>query len=295
MIKDRTAIFIVLAFLAIYFIWGSTYLFNSIVVREIPPFQLSGYRFVFASAIIFLLAGFSNKINPISLSQIRNSGIAGLLFLTLGNGGVVWALQYVDSGMTALLVSAQPLVVLLLLWIHQKKAISRLSWIGIFLGISGIYLLSNQSVLIDTSMQIIGLVVIFLCLISWGYGSIFVTRVEMPVSSFQNAAYQMLMGGSAMIAVSWMLGEPKVEWFSLSRETVYSFIFLILFGSIVAFTSFNYLLKHVSPEKVSTNTYVNPIVALFLGWYVLHEVITFQSMIATCILLVGVYFIHKGK
>ncbi len=293
--KDRTFFLIVLAFLAIYFIWGSTYLFNRIVVREIPPFQLSGYRFIFASLIIFCMVFLSKRKKPITRIQIRNAGIAGILFLTLGNGGVVWALQYVDSGMTALLVSAQPLVLILLLRIHEKKTISYQSWIGVFLGIAGIYLLSNQNALIETKMQIIGLFVIFLCLIAWGYGSLFVSKADMPSSSFENSAYQMIIGGTSMILVSFLLGEPRVEWSTLSELTIYSMIFLVLFGSILAFTSFNFLLRHVSPEKVSTNTYVNPIVALFLGWIVLSEIITFQSIMATCILLTGVYFIHKGK
>lgn len=293
--KDRTFFLIVLAFLAIYFIWGSTYLFNRIVVREIPPFQLSGYRFIFASAIIFCMVFLSKRKKPITRIQIRNAGIAGILFLTLGNGGVVWALQYVDSGMTALLVSAQPLVLILLLRIHEKKKISYQSWIGVFLGIAGIYLLSNQNALIETKMQVIGLFVIFLCLIAWGYGSMFVSKADMPASSFENSAYQMIIGGFSMILVSFLLGEPRTHWSTLSELTIYSMIFLVLFGSILAFTSFNFLLRHVSPEKVSTNTYVNPIVALFLGWIVLSEIITLQSIMATCILLTGVYFIHKGK
>ena len=134
-----------------------------------------------------------------------------------------------------------------------------------------------------------------MCLLSWSYGSLFVGKADLPLNYFVNTGYQMLTAGILLIIASNLFGETwsyPTEW---SSPTQISMILLILFGSIVAFTSFNYLLKTVSPEKVATSTYVNPIIALLLGWYFLNEQLTPQSIVAAAILLTGVYFINTNK
>jgi drug/metabolite transporter (DMT)-like permease len=140
-----------------------------------------------------------------------------------------------------------------------------------------------------------GMLMIFACMLSWGYGSLFVGKADLPRNYFVNTGYQMLIGGIMMVITSLLLGEKwsyPMEW---SVPVQYSMLLLIVFGSIVAFTSFNYLLKVVSPEKVATSTYVNPIIAMVLGWYFLEEQITVQSIIAAVILLTGVYFINTKR
>jgi len=295
MSKSHNTILIVLAFFSIYVIWGSTYLFNKIAVGELPPFMLASVRFVSAGVLIFIIAkiiGISIRINK---RQLINSTIAGFLFLTFGNGIIVWALKYVDSGFAALEISAQPLVILLLMRIHQGKKIQLMSFIGVILGFVGIYLLVSQKQIISQENSIIGMCMIFACMISWAYGSLFVAKVELPSNFFINTGYQMFTGGIMLFVVSIMFGESwsmPMEW---SSEVQISMLLLVLLGSIVAFTSFNYLLKIVSPEKVATSTYVNPIVALILGWYFLDEQITIQSIVAAAVLLTGVYFINTKK
>lgn len=295
MSKSHNTVLIVLAFFSIYVIWGSTYLFNKIAVGELPPFMLASVRFVSAGVLIFIIAkiiGISIKINK---RQLINSTIAGFLFLTFGNGIIVWALKYVDSGFAALEISAQPLVILLLMRIHQGKKIQLMSFIGVILGFVGIYLLVSQKQIISQENSIIGMCMIFACMISWAYGSLFVAKAELPSNFFINTGYQMFTGGIMLFIVSIMFGESwsvPMEW---SSEVQISMLLLVLLGSIVAFTSFNYLLKIVSPEKVATSTYVNPIVALILGWYFLDEQITMQSIVAAAVLLTGVYFINTKK
>ncbi|WP_347925946.1 EamA family transporter [Pontimicrobium sp. SW4] len=293
--KPHNTLLIVLAFFSIYVIWGSTYLFNKIAVGELPPFMLASVRFVTAGVFIFVIAkalGISLKITK---RQLINATIAGFLFLTFGNGIVVWALKYVDSGFAALEISAQPLVILLLMRIHQGKKIQLMSFIGVVLGFIGIYLLVSQKQIIGQENSIIGMLMIFVCMLSWAYGSLFVGKADLPSNYFINTGYQMFTGGIMLLIVSALFGESwslPTEW---SSEVQLSILLLILLGSIVAFTSFNYLLKIVSPEKVATSTYVNPIVALFLGWYFLDEQITMQSIIAAVVLLTGVYFINTKK
>ena len=295
MTKPNKTILIVLAFFSIYVIWGSTYLLNKIAVTELPPFKLAAIRFLSASLLIFLIAKLMGISLAISRKQLLNTAIAGFLFLTFGNGVVVWALKYVDSGFAALEISAQPLVVLLLMLIIQKKKIQPMSIVGIVLGMIGMYLLVSQKQIISNENTIIGLIMIFACMISWGYGSIFVGKADLPTIFFVNTGYQMFTGGIMLLITSLFFGEQwsnPLEW---SGKVQLSILILITFGSIIAFTSFNYLLKHVSPEKVATSTYVNPIIALALGWYFLEEQITVQSIIAAVVLLTGVYFINTAK
>jgi len=295
MSKSHNTLLIVIAFFSIYVVWGSTYLFNKIAVGELPPFMLASVRFISAGVLIFIIAKIIGISIKISKRQLINSAIAGFLFLTFGNGLIVWALKYVDSGFAALEISAQPLVILLLMRIHQGKKIQLMSFIGVVLGFIGIYLLVSQKQVISQENSVIGMIMIFACMLSWAYGSLFVAKAELPSNFFINTGYQMFTGGIMLFIVSMLFGESwslPTEW---SSEVQISMLLLVLLGSIVAFTSFNYLLKIVSPEKVATSTYVNPIVALILGWYFLDEQITFQSIIAAAVLLTGVYFINTKK
>jgi len=286
---------IILAFFAIYVIWGSTYLLNKIAVTELPAFMLAGLRFVVAGILIFIIAKILGLEITISWRQFFNTMIAGFLFLSFGNGVVVWALKYVDSGFAALEISAQPLLVLFLMRIIQGKKIQLMSMVGVVLGFIGIYLLVSQKQIISQEGSIWGMILIFLAMLSWGYGSLFVAKVDLPKNYLVNTGYQMLTGGAMMLLFSPMIGETWTSPLTWSPEVQWSMLLLIIFGSIVAFTAFNYLLQVVSPEKVATSTYVNPIIALILGWYFLNEEITLQSVIAAIVLLTGVYFINTKK
>ena len=293
--KDKNLLLVIGAFIAIYIIWGSTYLFNKIIVQELPPFLLAGIRFVAAGLLIFLFTFVTGRFKRSTKKQLINSAIVGLLFLAIGNGCVVWALQYIDSGFTALLISTQPLLLIFMLFFLEKKPLLPKSLFGAALGMLGIYLLMNQDTISVSMEKLWGVGAVFIALISWGYGSIFVSKADLPKGSFVNTGYQMLFGGLMMLIISVVLQEPIDTVFTMSDKALYSMIYLIIFGSIIAFTAFNYLLLSVSPEKVATSTYVNPIVALYLGSLVLDEVISYQSMLAAAILLTGVYFINSSK
>lgn len=283
------------AFFSIYVIWGSTYLLNKIAVKELSPFFLASVRFSTAGILIFILCRILGISIKITKTQLRNCIISGFLFLAFGNGIIVWALKYVDSGFAALEISAQPLVVLILMLIFQGKKIKSSSIIGVILGVIGVYLLVSQKAILSQENSVIGMLMIFACMVSWGYGSLFVGTADLPKNYFVTAAYQMISGGLILSIASLAFNEPWLNITQWSEGVFWSLGILIIFGSIVAFTSFNYLLKFVSPEKVATSTYVNPIVALLLGWYFLNETITLQSIIAAMILLTGVYFINTKR
>lgn len=293
--KSSNSALVVLAFFAIYVIWGSTYLLNKIAVLELEPFMLASCRFTLAGLFIFLLAKIMGISLKITKKQLLNTVIAGILFLSVGNGFVVWALRYVDTGFAALEISSQPLIILLMMRVLQGKKIQPMSVVGVVLGIVGIYLLVSQKEIITQKESIMGMVMIFFCMVCWAYASLFVAKADLPTNYFVNTGYQMFFAGLILSLMSLAFGEKWSSPLVWSAEVQISMLLLVIFGSIVAFTSFNYLLKTVSPEKVATSTYVNPIVALLLGWYFLDEKITLQSVAAAAILLTGVYFINTKK
>lgn len=293
--KPNFRILIILAFIAIYFIWGATYLLNKIMVEEVAPLYLAALRFIAAGILIFILAKFLRFDLKISKRQFMNSVIAGFLFLTYGNGVFVWALKYVDSGFAALLASTQPIFVLFLMRMLYGQKILPKAIIGVFLGLLGMILLVNQQELSFEENSFVGMLMILTCVLSWSYASVFVSKNELPMNHLVSSGYQMITAGFLLLLSSYVLGEPWLEPSRWSSAAQVSMILLILFGSIIAFSSFNYLLKVVSTEKVATSAYVNPVIALILGWYILDEQLTLQSMIAAVILLTGVYFINRKK
>lgn len=268
---------------------------NKVAVAELPPFFLASIRFTTAGLLIFIISIAMGKSLAITRKQFKNAFIVGVLFLSFGNGIIVWALKYVDSGFAALEISAQPLVVLLLMWLLQGKRIKPMSLVGVGLGIIGIFLLVAQKEIITKEGTILGMVMIFACMLSWAYGSLFVGKADLPKNFFVNTGYQMFTAGITLALASLLFGEQWIAPTDWGQPVQLSMVLLILFGSIVAFTSFNYLLKTVSPDKVATSTYVNPIIAIILGFYILNEQITLQSIIAAAVLLTGVYFINTSR
>ena len=295
MSQSRNTTLILLAFFAIYVIWGSTYLLNKIAVLELEPFMLASVRFTTAGILVFILAKLMGIDISVNKKQLINTIIAGFLFLSFGNGVVVWALRFVDTGFAALEISAQPLIILLMMRVLEGKKIRPMSVIGVIFGIIGIYLLVSQKQIIAKENSVLGMIMIFACLLSWAYGSLFIAKADLPKNYFVNTGYQMFTGGIILGLMSLSFGEKWIAPSNWSFNVQLVMVLLVIFGSILAFTSFNYLLKVVSPEKVATSTYVNPIVAMLLGWYFLDEEITPQSVLAAVLLLTGVYFINTKK
>lgn len=291
----RSGVFIILAFFSTYVFWGSTYLWNKMAVSELSPLMLASIRFFCAGAIIFIIAkslGYSLKITR---KQLFNSILAGFLFLTYGNGVFVWALKYVDTGFAALLAALQPLFILLLMRLVQRRSLQLKSIVGVVLGLVGMYILVSQNEITTKEGTVTGMIMILTCILSWSAGSLFVAKADVPKNFFVSTGYQMIAASLMLALGSILFGEEWKSPSQWSEPTYIALICLILFGGIAAFTSFNYLLKNISTEKVATSSYVNPVIALFLGWYFLGEEVTFQSIIAATIMITGVYFINSRK
>lgn len=289
---DKENWLIILAFAIIYIVWGSTYLANWYAIQDIPPLLMSGSRFFTAGAILYglsLLFGRS-KVTPV---HWKNASVSGIMFLAVGTGGMVWAEQFIASGMLALMVAFQPLLILLLLWQMDGKKPTTKGIIGTLLGMVGMGFLVMQDQFISNEKTLLGLGIIFISLLSWGIASIRVAKLDMPSSKLQGAGMQMLTGGLALLIAGTIAGEVSdLHIAAITPRGAWSWIYLVLFGSIVAFSAFNYLLVKSTPDKVVTSNYVNPVVAMLLGWGLNNEEITSQSLLAAVLMITGVVFIN---
>jgi len=294
MLKSEKGL-IILAFAIIYIVWGSTYLANEYAIDSIPPWIMAMGRFLAAGVLLFVFT-LVQKVPLPTWAQVKNTWLLGVLFMTIGIGATVWAQKYVDSGFTALLISANPLVVVLMLWALNGKRPKWRSMVGVFLGIVGMGLLVGGVEIEITEDYLWGVFAIIASTFAWAYGAISIPKLDLPESKMQSAALQMLLGGMTLFPISVFNGDWETFTFSqVTEESIEAWIYLVLFGSIAAFTAFNYLLTKVSAEKVSTNTYVNPVIALALGWWLRDELLTPQMLIAGFVMLLGVFFINSSK
>lgn len=291
--KDQ--LLIIGAFAVIYVIWGSTYLFNYYAIQSIPPFIMSGSRFLVAGTLLFLTARLLKHKKP-SRTQWKNATGIGFLFFTLGVGGVVWSIQFIDTGIASLVVAFEPLLIIFLLWSLLGKRPGPTSIAGTVLGIIGMALLVSQDHFITDQNTLWGILFIGVSITAWSLATIYISRIDLPGSKMLSAGMQMIAGGISMIMVGFFIGEFSTFNFAvIDLRASLSWFYLVLFGSVLAFTCFNYLLLKVSPDKVASCTYVNPVVALLLGWSLNGEILTTQSAVAAIVLLGGVVFITLDK
>ena len=289
---NNTRILIPLSFLVVYLVWGSTYLFLAYVVDEFPPYLAVAIRYSGASLILFTLAFSLGQLKGATSNQIKNALIAGVLFIGVGSGSVSWVLQRLDSGFTALLIATQPLVTVNMVWLLNKKRPTKFAFFGVFLGLIGSYLLISQKEILATTDEWFAVLLLFISIIVWAYGTIFVNKSDLPKNFVVNTAYQLFAGSVFVFIVSLLTENQNIDWVNISRKAWSSMAFLIVFGGTIVFVAFNYLLKESTPERVSTTTYVNPIIAVVLGWAFNSEMITNQTMIAAVFMLTGVVFIN---
>ena len=286
---------IILSFAIIYIVWGSTYLGNEYAIDVIPPWIMAGSRFTTAGLLLYGFALIKGVPKP-TFTQLKNSLFLGILFMTFGVGGTVWAQQHVDSGFTALLITMNPLVVVLLVWLIDKRRPTLKSLFGIALGILGMVLLVGNAQISTDANALLGVAVIVFCTFTWAYGAITIPKLELPQSKIQSSAMQMFLGGMVLLSFGAFSGEfQQFSFQDMTWAAGISWIYLVVFGSVIAFTAFNYLLLKVAPEKVSTNTYVNPVIAVLLGWWLRDEYLDAQMLFAGAILLTGVFFINSSK
>lgn len=280
---SRQSILIVLALFCTYFIWGSTYLAIRFGIESFPPFLMGGVRFTVAGVVLFFVMRYLGAPMP-SKQEWLGAGVVGLLLPAFGNGTVCYVQQTVSSSVAALSIATAPIWMAIFssIWGHK---ITAKEWLGIAIGLVGIVLLNLGGSFDGDFMS--AFLLIFAAA-SWSFGSVWGKHLAMP-KGLMGAACQMLVGGIALLLVSAYAGEswPKV----VSAKSWGALIFLIILGSLIAYSAYQYLLKTVRPLVASSNTFVNPIVAFGVGIWLAGERVSAVEMIALGVILVGVFLV----
>lgn len=292
---SRTAL--ILAFTAIYLIWGSTYLGIRVAVESMPPFLMAAARFLLAGTILFTFLKARGAAWP-TARQWRINAVIGTFLLLGGNGAVVWAEQYVPSGLTALLIGVGPLFIVLTEWAWPGGTRpGATTMFALLLGFAGVTWLAapweNTS---HGGLHLGGVSAILVGCVCWGIGSIYSRHAKHGADSFVASALQMLGGGAALLVVALLHGDfAALDVSAITPRAWGAFAYLIGAGSLVGFSTFVWLMKHSTPARVATYAYVNPIVAVFLGWLLLDEPIGPRTLVASAIIIAAVAIITVQK
>ncbi|MEO7713676.1 MAG: EamA family transporter [Gemmatimonadaceae bacterium] len=286
------------AFAAVYTIWGSTYLAIRFAVETLPPLLMAGARFVLAGAILLAWSRARDRAGPPSRRDWITAAIGGGLLLLGGNGAVVWAEQSVPSGIASLLVAIVPLWMVLLDWMRPGGR--RPAWLvfaGLGLGLAGLGLLVGPAALQGAgAIDPVGASVLILGSLSWAVGSLYTQRAPRPTSANNGSGTQMLAGGLWLVAAALLSGEAgQLDLANASVRSLLSFAYLLTFGSLIGFTAYYYLLAHTSAAKAATYAYVNPVVAVLLGWAFANEPVTSRTIVAAAVILGGVAIITVAR
>ncbi|MGH7651711.1 MAG: EamA family transporter [Gemmatimonadaceae bacterium] len=288
---------IVAAFASIYIIWGSTYLAIRYAVETIPPFLMGGTRFLISGALLYIWARNRGAGRP-TKPHWRNAIIAGGFLLLGGNGAVIWAEQFVPSGMTALLVSILPFWLVIIEWLRPpRKRPTPAILVGLALGFVGIIVLVGPgNVGGQGDVRPIGALVLILGSLSWAIGSFWSRDASLPESGILTTGMEMLGGGALLMIVAALAGEfSHFNRHGVSRASAIGLIYLITFGSLIGFTSYIWLLDKVSPARLGTYAYVNPIVAVLLGWAIAGERLSARTAVAAAIVICAVALITTAR
>ncbi len=290
---------LILAFGAVYIIWGSTYLAIVIALESFPPFTLSGLRFLTAG---LLLIGFCrlNRERIPSPGAIIQISITGILLLFFGTGSVIWVEQHLDSSFTSIIWATLPIWFALLnkiIWTGNNLDLKGIT--GLVIGFTGVLLLIGNKIGLNTtgnSNILISMIIAFSGTIIYAGGSLYMRYNLAGTPLLTSVSIQMISAGLLSFLVSFIIGEPRqIIVGNISHSSILSLIYLITMGSMIAYLSYAWLISRISPVIVGTYTYVNPVIALILGWSVLHEFISFQQVIALLLILSGVVLINIYK
>jgi drug/metabolite transporter (DMT)-like permease len=281
------------AFAAVYLVWGSTYLAIRFAVETLPPLLMAGARFLLSGAILLAWARFRERAELPSRTAWRAGLISGTLLLLGGNGGVAWAEQRVPSGVAALLVAVVPLWMVLLEWLRPGGRRPPVAvFLGVGLGLAGLALLVGPDAIRSGGTDATGAIVLVLASLSWAAGSLYAKWAPGAAAGTSGAAAQMLAGGFVLLLAGIVAREPShLDLAHASTRSLLGFAYLVTIGSLIGFTAYLYLLAHTSAAKAATYAYVNPVVAVFLGWAIGHEAVTSRTILAAAVILAGVAII----
>ncbi len=295
--SQQSQIKLIAAFAAIYFIWGSTYLAIKYALEAIPPFIMMGTRSLAAGLILYLWSH-TRGDEKVKKENVIPIVIIGILFFLVGHGLLAWGQQRIASGFAALLVASEPLCIAVIeaFLVRDDKAASR-TIIGLICGFLGIsILLAPGQELGAHDVDFLSAFAILLGTLSWSLGAVYSRVAKLPKAPALAAGLELLVGGFLLVICGLFMGEgSRLQIDALSLRSILGLVYLIVFGSVVAFTAYVWLLSFTSATRVATHTYVNPVIAVFLGWAVAGEPMSLQTFVATIIIVISVYLVLGKK
>jgi drug/metabolite transporter (DMT)-like permease len=276
------------AFSAIYFLWGGTFLAVRIAVLEIPPFLTAGARFVVAGGLLYGFMRLRGNARP-SLLEWRNLAVIGFLMFVLTYGPLFWAMQYVSSSMSAVIEATLPITTIALeVFVFRSQPLQWRIGLGVGVGFLAVLLLLFHNVGQDLAplpcLAILG------CGIAWSLGAVLSKRLLLPPSRPLSAGGQMMLGGLVLLGMSFATGEMHA-FPHVSTKVALAFLYLVIFGSLIAYTAYMWLLGRFSATQVSSHAYVNPLIALALGHFAAGETVTLRSIVASLIIVGSVFLL----
>jgi drug/metabolite transporter (DMT)-like permease len=285
------------AFATVYVVWGSTYLAIKFVVETIPPFTSAALRFIVAGSVLF---AFTRRRAPQGITPENwwSAAVVGTLLLLGGNGLVCWAEKSVPSGAAALIVATVPLWFVLLDWaLFGAARPTVLVSLGLLIGLAGVWILVQPSGAMAERIPLAGAGALLAACVSWSLGSLLTRRMRLPSAALLSTAMQMLCGGAALLVVSGITGEwTQIDLQAISLRSVLSLAYLIVFGAILAFSAYVWLLQVSTPARVATYAYVNPVIAVVAGWAFANEPLSTSVLVAAALIVLAVALITlKGK
>lgn len=293
--RRPSRLLVVLAFAAVYILWGSTYLGIRLAIETLPGFLMAAVRFSLAGAILLTFSLLKGQRFVSSLSEWRKAFLVGALLLLCGNGGVTWAEKYVATGLVALLVSTEPLWVVILNWILTRKRPNSKVLLGVLIGLAGVTLLVSDGLSQVNGRSWLSLVgggVVILAALGWAAGSVYTNRHPIDAPTSMASGMQMLAGGSLLLILALISGDAgRLNLSNASWTSIGAFFYLLVFGSLIGFTAYSWLLNNVTPSMATTYAYVNPVVAVFLGWLIAGEPLTRRILFAAAIIISSVILI----
>lgn len=288
---------ILFALLAVFIFWGATYLGMKYALGSFPPFLMAGLRHLSAGLIMAGIGILRHEKLP-TKNQLINAAVVGILLLVGGNGLVAWSEQRLPSSIASLVISSVPFWIMGLNWIGgDRRRPSLLESLSLLMGFGGILIMVLQkSDGAASAIDPIGLGALFLAAFLWSLGSLVSRHRPMPVSSVYSTSSQMLAGGITLILVSLLSGDASgFDPSNITPQALWAMAYLILFGSVVAYSAYIWLMKHVSPTLASTYAFINPVVAVILGWTMASEVLSLQTLIAAGVIISAVVILTFTK
>jgi drug/metabolite transporter (DMT)-like permease len=284
---------IIVAFGAVYIIWGSTYLVIRLAIDTMPPLLMAGTRFAIAGIILYFIMRWRNEQLP-TPKQILNTAITGGLLLLCGNGGVTWAEQFIPTGIAALLNAMIPCWILLFgMFGRNGRKPDIKDILALLLGVIGIVVLVRPTSLPGemSGIGIIAMSVVLFGSICWSVGSVFARSADMPASPFMTTAMQMLFGGIFLLIAGVLKGEGAITMDAISLQSGLALVYLTIFGSVFAFSAYVWLLRTVQPSRAASYAYVNPLIAVLLGWLFGSEKLTASVLVAAGLIVGAVILV----